>query len=814
MTASPKPTTTGTDSSATLKGSKKAAFETPDRESAELDLPEESLAVAGECPTVTPPTPNGKQVRFDKENADVSMKRGLVSRRGGRYGSPSRMTPPTTSTTATEYKTYRSPKREETSLSDGGVPSLCSSNCDNLREAPSMISCSEGETTSPLTEESPSKIPKADSRNVTFSPRPNEGSQLEKTSKKTPTRSPLRNHFHNLPSLRDAKLSSPCGIFLSPCPTSPSAYATIAGPLRDEYEEEKSTKTKSEERERAVATPTDFAVDFGKGHQSSASFDASNVLAWLQSPSSNGLFSPGGLGSALNTPRAPRTPRTPTHTSFFFSDVASFPRNGEFASPKNKRPGMISISPLAPKRKFVQPRSMPLLGESPKMDVMNMADRDLLEDEDLSVLLQLASHSNTPRSKDGGDVFRSPRGRKGGYDRDSSNPALQLPLIGRSDGPGSTSKLSHKACIKGCLFTGQCEREPRQAAFERRSLVRFATSKEEELEEQENRKGAPQAGYAMPPYPARSADGSYYMPSGMPAMPPGGSMRIHIGGPPPMNSRSGSKSSSNSSSSPLRHTGGPAGSPGRHPHYHMPPDGYGAPPGSMYPPPHYHHPPPHMGLPYGHYPHPPPRHIPPMYPNSQPPSKSSTSKGNSKKVKGSKTSKAPAAGSKRPAPVVADPVVSEKPSPSKKIRKAPPKESGSAKKKKAAVTPAAAAPADPVDRHKAAATIAAVNAASGGMNDRAAALAAAILRGVTMRPSGKWQAQLYYAGKSRYIGVFDTREKAALAYEIAREKLKSDNKTPADQSAQTFKATENAVNAARKAAFDGVNEKDPRVAGK
>ena len=30
-----------------------------------------------------------------------------------------------------------------------------------------------------------------------------------------------------------------------------------------------------------------------------------------------------------------------------------------------------------------------------------MADRDLLEDEDLSVLLQLASHSNTPRSKDG-----------------------------------------------------------------------------------------------------------------------------------------------------------------------------------------------------------------------------------------------------------------------------------------------------------------------------------------------------------------------------------------------------------------------------
>ena len=74
------------------------------------------------------------------------------------------------------------------------------------------------------------------------------------------------------------------------------------------------------------------------------------------------------------------------------------------------------------------------------------------------------------------------------------------------------------------------------------------------------------------------------------------------------------------------------------------------------------------------------------------------------------------------------------------------------------------------------------------------------------------QAQLYFAGKSRYIGVFDTREKAALAYEIAREKLKSE-KSAAD-GALTPKQTENAVNAARKAAFDGVNEKDPRLAGK
>jgi hypothetical protein len=41
-------------------------------------------------------------------------------------------------------------------------------------------------------------------------------------------------------------------------------------------------------------------------------------------------------------------------------------------------------------------------------------------------------------------------------------------------------------------------------------------------------------------------------------------------------------------------------------------------------------------------------------------------------------------------------------------------------------------------------------------------------RGITMRPSGKWQAQLYYAGKSRYLGVFKNRQIACKAYEIAR----------------------------------------------
>jgi len=59
-------------------------------------------------------------------------------------------------------------------------------------------------------------------------------------------------------------------------------------------------------------------------------------------------------------------------------------------------------------------------------------------------------------------------------------------------------------------------------------------------------------------------------------------------------------------------------------------------------------------------------------------------------------------------------------------------------------------------------------------------LAAVNARGITCRPSKKWQAQLYYARKSRYIGVFDSKENAALAYEVAREILKTQNRCGMD----------------------------------
>jgi hypothetical protein len=65
--------------------------------------------------------------------------------------------------------------------------------------------------------------------------------------------------------------------------------------------------------------------------------------------------------------------------------------------------------------------------------------------------------------------------------------------------------------------------------------------------------------------------------------------------------------------------------------------------------------------------------------------------------------------------------------------------------------------------------------------EKAKALAAQLPRGITVRPSGKWQVQLYYAGKSRYIGVFDSKLDAAVAYELAREcciKFKDDETSP------------------------------------
>jgi len=89
--------------------------------------------------------------------------------------------------------------------------------------------------------------------------------------------------------------------------------------------------------------------------------------------------------------------------------------------------------------------------------------------------------------------------------------------------------------------------------------------------------------------------------------------------------------------------------------------------------------------------------------------------------------------------------------------------------------------------------------------DKKRKLQEATLRGVTCRPSGKWQAQLYFSGKSRYIGVFDNKEKASLAYEIAREVLKADDLEASSMNQDDVK---NAVDLARKAAHAGIVDLD------
>ena len=198
-----------------------------------------------------------------------------------------------------------------------------------------------------------------------------------------------------------------------------------------------------------------------------------------------------------------------------------------------------------------------------------------------------------------------------------------------------------------------------------------------------------------------------------------GSLHVVIGVPPPQppNTVSSSIKRSGSASSgpeaPLYPEYSSTGASstaanGIHPYHGM--YQYSAPPGMMaYP---------YGGQPY--HPSVPPQHMAP-YGSATATQRSSITKGQKKKSKTAASSKRPSAAM---GAVDIKAALATQPGSQKKQRKSP------AKKRK--VTPAAQ------DRQKSAAAIQAVNARSGGKNDRAAQLAAAVLRGVTMRPSGKW----------------------------------------------------------------------------
>ncbi|EJK77825.1 hypothetical protein THAOC_00314, partial [Thalassiosira oceanica] len=107
---------------------------------------------------------------------------------------------------------------------------------------------------------------------------------------------------------------------------------------------------------------------------------------------------------------------------------------------------------------------------------------------------------------------------------------------------------------------------------------------------------------------------------------------------------------------------------------------------------------------------------------------------------------------------------------------------------------------DPADLKRIDDAIRAVNSEYGSGESRRERLAQLQVRGVTQRPSGKWQAQVYYSGKSRYIGVFDSKGEASLAYEIAREVLKMDS---SEVQPKGTAAVDRNVAVARSAAFSG-----------
>lgn len=138
-----------------------APYATPDRDNKTDPTPEGATMLkktdvpSSEKPnTVTPldAVPGGKHVRFGNEEkveeGEVSTeqgsgsKRGLVSRRGGRLGSPAPPRPAPVSTDGgpvLEFKTYRSPqrKRDVAVTENDTVPSLCSANSEISSVEPS-----------------------------------------------------------------------------------------------------------------------------------------------------------------------------------------------------------------------------------------------------------------------------------------------------------------------------------------------------------------------------------------------------------------------------------------------------------------------------------------------------------------------------------------------------------------------------------------------------------------------------------------------------------------------------------------------------
>mmetsp|Transcript_20319 Transcript_20319/g.25025 ORF Transcript_20319/g.25025 Transcript_20319/m.25025 type:complete len:1028 (-) Transcript_20319:317-3400(-) len=632
---------------------------------------------------------------------------------------------------------------------------------------------------------------------------------------RTPVRSPISSRNKNRQFDFDLSQFGSPGIFLSPClPSPPDSRQKGMGMDRN--------------GEKAGATPTNFANDFCKADLSSISFDPTNALPWL-SPNPYALFSPGGgMASAINTPGGlfSTLPKTPNGSKITLPNTSEVSMDTNTRKSASGISSMICVSPLASRKNctssaaattsaslklkgpgghlqqssiqhhqpetpidfkdvFASPKSeyrgvirtdhsneIPTLA-SMSSDITNdemsarlslekpMAERDVREDEDLNVLLKLAEmtpnrKAEQPKSR----LFRSQFGYIPHHQMDygagvNIDPpqSLHLPFIDKNGpSPPQGPLLKKNPSTKNDDFIPPLSIRPHSSG---KGSVKPMIKKGGPST---TKSGLNNSNGLVDRAPTTSASASKPIYN---AHHPHAKFSHHPGLPPHLNQH------------PAQHPYPPP-----HPPYNMHQHG---PQYFSYQPP-----PPRAG-------HPPPTSIP-MYPGAPVPGSAIKSANDMKKT--------PQKGKngKRGSAVQSPPATND----SKKRAKKTPSRAKGGKRARTTVTQ----PLSGHERKKSAATITAINAATGNKNDKAASLASAILRGVTMRPSGKWQAQLYYAGKSRYIGVFDTREKAALAYEIAREQLKADKSS--SEGAMSLKETEANVNAARKAAFEGVNEKDPR----
>lgn len=144
--------------------------------------------------------------------------------------------------------------------------------------------------------------------------------------------------------------------------------------------------------------------------------------------------------------------------------------------------------------------------------------------------------------------------------------------------------------------------------------------------------------------------------------------------------------------------------------------------------------------PHGYYPHPPPpgyaMTIPPPQHHYPPPPQHYAYGKATPQAKPDKTKRKAAKNAKEVIKkAVADDGSFTPSPPTKKPRKSPSKPRRPKSKN--------ALPECPIERARVAEAIRAVNANSGGNNDKAAELAAAIMRGVTCRPSGKWVSTVF-----------------------------------------------------------------------